>query len=187
MQLLHALLVDLAAGPGAGLAVIVAETLEDVLRVVVYPLPYGPLLGVQVRIDEFGPHAIARTQDVLPDRPLQRELLPSLLRVGEEAEPLRQRAERLDRVSRRIAARTAGAARHALAAVPDRVAAEQFLDRIVVARLDRIDDLARIVAVELRRRTDARADAAVHAGRQTLLHANVFHQHIEIFPHLRPR
>ena len=138
---------------------------------------------MEVGFDQTGHDAVARAQDVLPDDALEGELLPPLLALDEKSELLRKGPERLDDVSGRVAARTAGTARHALAAIPDGLAAQQLLDRLVVARLDDIDDLARIVTVELRRRTDARTDPAVHAGVQPFAHPHVFEQHIVIFTH----
>ena len=110
-------------------------------------------------------------------------MLASFLGLGEETEFLRQRAQRLDDISGRIAARAARAARHALPAVPDRIAFEQLFDGVVVLGLHHVDDLARVVVVKLGRGADSRTDPAVHAGRQALFHADILHQHIEIFPH----
>ena len=45
-DLLHAAVVDLASGSDAYLAVVVAETFEDVFVVVVDPPPYRPLFGM---------------------------------------------------------------------------------------------------------------------------------------------
>ena len=138
---------------------------------------------MQVGSDELGRHAIPRAQDILADRAFERELLAPLLALDEKAQLLGQRAQRLNDISRRIAARTARTTRHALAAEPDRVALQQTLDLLLVARLDDRHDLARIVVVELGRRADSRTDPAVHARLQPLAEANVLHQHFEITTH----
>ena len=135
---------------------------------------------MQVGFHEARNDAVARAEDVLADDAFQGQLLAALLALDEETEFLRQRAQRLDHVTRRIAPRTARTARHAFAAIPDRVALQKLLDGFVVARLHDGDDLAGIVVVELGRRADARADPAVHARLKALLHPHVLHKHIEV-------
>ena len=136
-------------------------------------------------LDQPRDDAVARAEDVVADDALEGQLLTALLALDEEAQFLRKGPQRLDDIARRIAARAARAARHALAAIPDGVALEQLLDGIVVARLHNADNLPRVVVVELGRRTDARADAAVHAGVESLAEPHVLRQHIEIFSHNR--
>ena len=161
------------------------EAAEDLLVVVENPLPDGALLGVQLGLDHPRHYAVARAEDVVADDAFERQLLAPLLALDEEAQLLRETPQRLDDIARRIAARAAGAARHALAAVPDGIALEQRLDGLVVARLDGGDNLARVVVVELGRRADTRADAAVHAGVEPLAEAHVLAEHIEVFSHNR--
>ena len=150
---------------------------------VVDPTPYGSLLGVKFGSDKFGHNAVSRAEYILADGTFERQLLAALLALDEEAEFLRQGSQRLDHITRRIAARTTRAARHALAAKPYRIAAQQLLDLVVVTRLHYVDNLTGIVVVELGRRAYSRADAAVHARFQTFAQADVLHQHIEIFSH----
>ena len=163
------------------------ELSVDLLVVIVDPLPHGSLLGVQLGLHQPRYDAVARAEDIFADDALEGQLLAPLLALDEETQLLRQCAQCLNHIPRRIAARTARAARHALAAIPDRIAFQQLLDGIVVTRLHDIDDLTGIVVVELGRGAYARADTAVHARVKALLHPYVLHQHIEIFPHLRPR
>ena len=177
------LLVQPAQGPGAVAHVDGRELAVDLLVVVVNPFPDGALLGMQFGFHQPRHDAVTRAENVLADDALQGQLLTALFALDEEPELLRQRAKRLDHITRGIAPRTARTARHALAAIPDRIAFEQLLDGVVVARLNDADDLPRIIVVELRRGADARADAAVHAGMKALLHPHVFHEHIEILPH----
>ena len=54
-----------------------------------HPLPYRPLLGMQLRLHKTRNDAIARTQDVVTDGSLERQLLASLLALDKEAEFLR--------------------------------------------------------------------------------------------------
>ena len=138
---------------------------------------------MQFGTDQFRHQAITRTEDVVADHALEGQLLPTLLALDEEAQLLRKFAQRLDHITRRIAARTARTARHALAAIPDRIALQQRLDGLVVARLHDIDDLPGVVVVELGGGTDARTDAAVHARMQPFPHPHILHQHIEILAH----
>ena len=177
------LLVQPAQGPGAVTHVDGRELAVNLPVVVVNPLPDGALLGMQLGFHQPRHDAVARAEDILADDALQGQLLAALLALDEEPEFLRQGPQRLNHITRRIAPRTARTARHTLAAVPDGIAFQQLLDGVVVACLDDVDDLPRIVVVELRRRADARADAAVHARVKALLHPHIFHQHIEIFPH----
>lgn len=177
------LLVQPAQGPGTVTHVDGRELAVNLLVVVVNPFPDGALLGVQFGFDQPRNDAVTRAENVLADDALQGQLLTALLALDEEAQLLRQRAKRLDHITRRIAPRTARTARHAFAAVPDRIAFEQLLDGVVVACLDDADDLPRIVVVELRRGADARTNAAVHARMKALLHPHVFHEHVEIFSH----
>ena len=159
------------------------ELSVDLLVVIVDPLPHGSLLGVQLGLHQPRYDAVARAEDIFADDALEGQLLAPLLALDEETQLLRQCAQCLNHIPRRIAARTARAARHALAAIPDRIAFQQLLDGIVVTRLHDIDDLTGIVVVELGRGAYARADTAVHARVKALLHPYVLHQHIEIFSH----
>lgn len=177
------LLVQTAQGPGAVAHVDGRELAVNLPVVVVDPFPDGPLLGMQVGFHQPRDDAVARAEDVLADNAFQGQLLATLLALDEEAQFLRQRAQRLDHIARRIAPRTARTARHALAAVPDGVALQKPLDGLVVARLHDGDDLTGVVVIELGRRADARADPAVHARVKTLLHPHILHEHIEILPH----
>ena len=138
---------------------------------------------MEFRVDQVRLDAVTGFEDVVPDRAFDGQLLPSFFRVSEKSQFLREPAERLDDIARRIGPRATRTARHAFAAIPDCFALEQLLDCIVVLGLDGIDDLARVVVVELGGGTDAGADAAVHAGGETLLHAYILHQHVEIFAH----
>ena len=142
-----------------------------------------PLFGVQFRFDEPRDDAVTRAEDVLADDTLERQLLTALFALDEEPQLLRKGPQRLNHIARRVAARTARTARHALAAVPDRIALQKLLDGVVIACLHDVYDLTGIVIVELGSRTDARADAAVHARLKALLHPHVLHQHVEIFCH----
>ncbi len=161
------------------------EAAEEVAVVPVDPLPDGSLFGVQFGFDKPRHDAVTRAQDVVADGAFECQLLAPLFALDKEPEPLRKGPQGLDDISGRVAARTARTARHALAAVPDRVALHQRLDGIVVACLYRGDDLPRVVVVELGRGTDSGADAAVHAGVQPLAAPHVLHQHIEILSHLQ--
>ena len=182
-DLIERLLVDAAQGSGPVAHVDGRELPVDLLVVVVDPLPDGSLFGVEFGFDKPRNEAVARAEDILADNAFQGELLAALLALDEEAEFLRQRAQRLNDIPRGVAARAARAARHALAAIPDRIALQQRLDGIVIAGLDDRDDLPRVVVVELGRGADARTDAAVHAGLQPFAHPHVLHQHVEILSH----
>ena len=138
---------------------------------------------MHVGIHQTRRDAVPRSQDVFADEPFQRELLPSLLRLGEKPELLGKVAQCLHHIPRRIAPRTTRTARHALPAVPDGLAAQERLDGLVVLRLHGTDNLPRIIIVKFGRRTYRSTHPAVHACLHPFVHAHVLHEHIVIFPH----
>ena len=185
VKFLHGPVVQLAQRPGTGTVVSGRKLSVNLLIVLVDPLPNRTLLGMQLGLHQFRGHTVTRTEDILPDRALEGQLLPPLLALDEETELLGKRPQRLDDISGSIASGTAGPARHTLAAIPDHIAAHELLDRIVVLRLHDIDDLTGIVIVKLRRRADTRTHAAIHARMKALPHPHILHQHIEILTHTK--
>ncbi len=108
----------------------------------------------------------------------QQELLTAFLRFDEIAQIYGQAPQGHNNQSRSVLPRTSRHAAHTLSAVPDRVAFQQLLDLFLVLALDNVHDSSRVIAVELRRRADGRAGAAVDAGVKPFLQAVVLHQEV---------
>ncbi len=150
--------------------------LVHVVAVFIYPFPHRSLLRVHFRANDVWRDAIAVIQHVFSEHPFQGELLPSFFRGGEVAFFLRQPAQRHDDTARGIAPGATRFAGHALSAVPDGFRLQQVFQRLFVLALHRFHHHARVVVVELRRRADSRAHAAVHAAVQAFDVMNVFFQ-----------
>ena len=97
-------------------------------------------------------------------------LLPPLLRLHIEPAPHRELAQGHDDQAGGVGTRTARHARHALAAIPYRVALQQLLQVSLALAGHDVHDVLRIVSVELGSRTDSRTHAAVHAGLHALFY-----------------
>ena len=164
LQLVEALLGNSAQTARSVAVEVGTEACVDVVQMVADPLPYRTVFGVRLVGKSARLDAITIVQDVgiqILDHDI---LLSPLFRLHIESAPHREFAQGHDDQARGIGTRTAGHARHALAAVPDRVAFQQFLQiRLILAR-DDVHNVFRIVFVELRSRTNRRANAAVHAG-----------------------
>ena len=116
------------------------------IRDSVNPLPHGSLFGVQFGFDEPRDDAVTRAEDILANDTLERQLLTALFALDEEPQLLRKGPQRLNHITRRVAARTARTARHALAAVPDRIALQKLLDGCLLYTSERPKESQIIIA-----------------------------------------
>ena len=128
---------------------------------------------VGVRINIVRDYTISMLKHIVSHCSLDCELLPALLRGGEVPQLLRQLAQSHDHHARGVAARTAGLAAHALAAVPDSLALQQLPDNFIVPGLNQVYNPPRIIAVIFGSRTDSSAYTAVHACLQSLLKTDI--------------
>ncbi len=76
-----------------------------------------------------------------------------------------------------VSAGTAGLAAHALAAVPDGLAFQQLQDYVIIPGLNLVYNPPWIIVVIFRCRAYTCTYAAVHTGIQSLLEADVLHEH----------
>ena len=123
-------------------------------------------------------YTIAIIQDIRTQVLSQDALLTALFRLHEIAQFYGQVPQSHDNESGRILARTSRHAAHALAAIPDGFTLQQFLDFFIILALDNVHDFARIISVELSRRTDGRAGTAVDTCIQAFLQAVVLHKEV---------
>ena len=127
--------------------------------------PPGPFVGKRARID-----AIAIVQHIGTQILDHNILLSPLFRLHVKSASHRDLAQRHDDQARRVGTRTARHTRHALATIPNRVAFQKLFQVSLAFARDDVDDVLRVVFVELRSRTNGSAHTAVHAGLQTFLY-----------------
>lgn len=151
------------------------ESLEHIVQMLLLPLPDLSGLGMSGVVETPRIDAVAVVQDVGTQVFGQQELLAAFLGLDEIAQFYGQVAQSHHNQPGSVLPRTSRHTAHALAAVPDRVAFEQFLDFFLILALDDVHNPSRVIAVELRRRADGRAGAAVDARVQAFLQAVVLH------------
>ena len=184
LELVEVLLRDLPQRALPVAAVVGPEAGIDILLVLQHPFEDGAGLGMVAVLEGIRVDAVAEVQDIAVQGLGQRIELTALFGFGEIAELCGEVAKRHHNEPGAVFPRAAGHAGHAFAAVPDRFAPQERLDLVVVFALDRIDDLSRIVFIELRRRADGRARAAVDAGVHAFLEAVILAEFVVEFSHL---
>jgi hypothetical protein len=155
----------------------------DVLDI---PLPYGSLLGVLLGEYYIGMHAVTYVQDVIANAGHKVNLLSAHVTVLVISHILRYLTQYVDYRSGYIAARAAGLARHALAAVPDGVRAQKLLYLLLITALYGIAYAAGVIVVELGGRADGRAYTAVHTSFERVLKPDIGLDDINKISHCLP-
>ena len=172
-----------AKGTGAFAVIVGTEFRGNLFNVIYKPAPNRSLLDVVIGIHFVGMHAVADIEDVLFDAVHQLCLLAPHFAIAEIAGFLRDFAQHVDHFARSVTTRTTGFARHALPTVPYGFGAKQFLDDGFVVTLHQVADAARVIIVELRRRTHCCAHSAVHAGVQRFVVTQILFNLIQQISH----
>ena len=170
LQLVETLLGDFTQSTRAVSVEVRAHAGMQIIQIVVNPLADGAEFLVRLVVESAWIDAIALIQDIGTQILNHDILLATFLRFHVKSASHRELAQRHDDQAWSIGTRTARHARHALAAIPDRVAFQELLQIGFILARDDVHDILRIVLVELRSRANRCAHAAVHAGLHPLFY-----------------
>jgi len=170
LQLVEALLGDFTQASGTVAVEVRAHAGMQIIQILVDPLADWTEFLVGLIVESAGIDAIAVVEDIGAQILDHDILLAAFLRFHVKPASHRELAQGHDDQARRIGTWAARHARHALAAIPNRVASQEFLQIGLVLACHDVHDILRIVLVELGSRTDGRTHAAVHAGLHPLFY-----------------